>query len=428
MVRRFVVFTIVEEALVMCLMVWSYSTYATSTDPWSRATVMAALFIGLAASNAAVFLQCRKSPWGSLRLSRRLCRVGAAIVSTFAIFLAVFACLSLAFDLDFVALLKLSSMAALGIGAWALVGSELSRESVVEVVAIRSGECDECPESAAPTLRKVVDLIEEEADRAWLRQPRVLRKMLDSACLGDGKYSTEEVVSYLRGAIGEAGGDGGVAVTDVVRWVDSLFADVLVADISQRIDDWDENIGEITELLGIAERRLGEEPSSSAVDGPALGGSGIRGLGNRALNQRIQAYACIADSIAGDEDGFCSKLEDALRNVESNIDVILSQDEPAALAMIESTVGWDSYDPHARFWTAPLAIPAHAAEAIGRERELLETYERYARFLKEHSCGTNALGGILMDAQITISRLQGNPIWGNTRICLPDFDMQRDSL
>ena len=410
MIGRFVIFTIIEEVLVVGLMAWPFVTHVTSQDLWSTVAAIAALCIGLAASNVAVFLQCRDRPWGSLRFSRRLRRTGMAIASTFAIFLTAFACLSIWFAMDLMTLLELSFMASLGIGAWALIGTELSRGNNAEVAAVRSDERNESNDSYPPTLRKVVDLIEEEADDAWLRQPRVLRKMLDSACRNDGKYSTEEVVSYLKGAVDKTWKDSGIAVTDVARWVDSLFADALVSDISWRVNDWGENIEVIVELLGATERRLSAKVLPRGADGLAFNVSGILGLGDRALLQRIQAYACIAESISGDEGVFRSKLEEALENVESNIDGILSQEDPSGFAMLESAVGWGCYEPHGRCWTAPLATLAHAAEAIGRERELMEVYERYVQFLKDRSISTNVLGGILMDAQITLSCLQGSPV------------------
>ena len=51
------------------------------------------------------------------------------------------------------------------------------------------------------------------------------------ACTGtvDGTrfYSTEEVVSYLKGVVDKTGRDGAAAVADAAHWVDSLFADAL---------------------------------------------------------------------------------------------------------------------------------------------------------------------------------------------------------
>lgn len=411
MIRRFMFFTLIEEALVMGLMAWSYSAYTESSDLRAEVAVMVSFGVSLALSNAATFLQGIGRPWGSLRFSKRLLRVGVAIVTTFAIFLVAFTCFSLGFSLNFVTLLAFSLMAALGIGVWALIGTELSRESITEAFEICDCEHVGGLEYADLTLKSAMRLIEEDADVAWLKQPKRLRKMLVSVCLNDGKYSTGEVVSYLRGIVNEAGGGGPFEVADAARWVDFLFADVLVEDIVRRAEDWRENAVEITGLLCEVEQRIAEDALFADSARFALNSSRLRELGSLPLLQRIQAYVCIASSFAGNEDGFRSRLDQALGNVKANTDAVLSYEKPLCLAMFESTVGWGGYDPHARCWTAPLAMLAHAAETIGRTQDISESYRRYIRFLEEKADGSNALGGFLVDAQVTLSHLQGDGVW-----------------
>lgn len=410
MVRRFVKFVLIEEIFIVGSIAWSYMKRPTESGPWVATVVIMLFGAAVAISNAIMYLQIRDAPWHSLGTSKKLQRVLAAIVTTFTVFLITLACVGLLMPLSLTTLLRMSAIAAFSFGMCGLIGLEITRGGSTDMISSHLDEQDEDPAGQGPTLRAIISGIEADAAEARLRQPRALRKMLASIRCDDGRCSLEEVLGYFSRALEGVDRADSRASLDLAHSVDALFSDVLVGDIEWHAEEWKNNAAEVLMLLDKTEQLLIDALSEDGAIFSTRASGNIERLGDASLYQRLQAYACIAASLANNEHAFHSRMDMVLAQVEANIDFILGREDAFDLAMLESAIGWGSYNPHSRCWTAPIAILSHAAAAMGREREIIEAYEHYICHLRNAAQDTDILGNILLDTQLALAFLQGSVI------------------
>ena len=406
MLKHYAILTAVEVILFSTALAVFCSYRA--ADSGELTDVSSAVLYGVAivASNAAIYFLSRKTPWENLRSPQKVVRVIAAIMITFVVFLAELLCVHPETPMTPMAIFGTAALAAFSFSYWAIILVEIARDGGPRLFEKYTVRQRSYPAMCEGPLQEAVDGFEKEADEAHVRQPRAMRRVLVSVQCGDGERTLPEAIAALQKAVAKARNSGWRAALDAARWVDDFFADALVEDIRWHAGDWKAGESAIAELLDDVGCLLDEGTSRDSADPYPLIVEGFEKLGEMAVRQRIQAYSCIAASFSGDGAAFLSRLEVALSNVERNIRFIASQQNALDLAQLESGVSWAQYRPHDRYWTAPLNIIARCASAMGREREVIEAYERYVEFLMELDDAEGVFGHTRMDAKTTLTYLR----------------------
>lgn len=242
---------------------------------------------------------------------------------------------------------------------------------------------------------------------AWAGFPESLRDVLYSIHHRDAEHSVSEAIEFLRNALnGEC--DTQSSVVDKVRWVDELFIGSLI-DVSVYEDEWRERPSELYALIEIAERALVNAVGADGIEAIALL-TGAAPCKNDVvfLAQRLNSCACVASAFAIDQQTFSNRLSAALEQAMANVRFAESSEGGRAMLMSDLAIPWATYSPGTRSLTEPLAVVAQAAHLLDSEYEskVLTAYKEFASFLKsEIEGGNRMLGGLLMDANLFIERL-----------------------
>lgn len=391
MIRRYVASCAVEIALFGAFLLYGNTLVLSGEDVLRALPLCGLVLASFALADAAVYLQNRGMPWPLLFAWEKLLRLIAAVVTGTALFEAAFAFAGtwLGYALPWRHFVEFSVGYGAISGLFALGLLKLAREPWLKG-AIMAGR-------GAMGFRR--------RTRGWAGYPPELRAMLASLYHGDGAYSHEEALDLLEGSLAhEQVGNCPDAMTRA-EWVASYLEDCLDPEVCP--DVWEAHADRIGSLVKDAERLLREAAELRGIT-QCSRFTGERGEAEAVLlAQSLASFDCVAAGFAGKGD-FRARLAEVVDATCANVRFAASQPDAAELVSLESGVKFGEHCPGVRVWTEPLACVAHAAPWMDHEAEVAAAYRRYIGFLKEVVDEMGApLGGLLMDANFTLERLEG---------------------
>ena len=423
--RRFVSFSLIEEALLSAALCIIYATYPDRVESWQVAAMVLTFLVAASAANAALFFENRHLRWDRLYLWQKAVQAMVAVATAYVAFLAAFASLGLLSGLAMGprSLAALSGMAGFSFGAIGLFGIQLAcdpdreggqpgrmlrRMPAKTLKSTRKRRLFMCDDFAGEHL-----LGRNDEDWAGNCMPEELARVMEDVADSGGKASVDNAIRLLGESMAEVNkndrrSDRRLVLRPVV-WVDRFVMDCIV-DEDGYFDLWENSAEELRALLADAESLLAESPSV-----------GFRHLADHkssfsdktpaALAQRLNAYLCIAAGFAKDGREFDERLNRALDSTKANVDHLLSCWNADALVEMEQVGRYGFYAPGTRYWTEPLALLSYAAAHIGKARAVRRAYERYIEHLESVGVDLEGVRGRLMlDAEMTLGNLVGDSI------------------